>query len=161
MGAERTAWMSDRLRLTLSCYAVLALPLGSVATISTVPAAVAGGTRINRRMEPWNSTISASFSPKRTRVSAPKRAPSSSNSVPPLTSPWRTRRPAVSYNSEIAGGAEDGGEMGAYHHLHLVASREAVITKLKDFLPTGIKPVMIPDHSLHRLPGEIGDVGSE
>ena len=63
--------------------------------------------------------------------------------------------------AEIAGGAEDGGEMGAYHHLHLVASREAVITKLKDFLPTGIKPVMIPDHSLHRLPGEIGDVGSE
>ncbi len=60
--------------------------------------------------------------------------------------------------AEIAKGAEDGGEMGAYHHLHLVASRDAVITKLKDYLPTGIKPVIIPDHSLHDLPGEISDV---
>lgn len=59
---------------------------------------------------------------------------------------------------EIAKGAEDGGEMGAYHHLYLVASRDAVITKLKDFLPTGIKPVIIPDHSLHDLPGEISEV---
>lgn len=57
--------------------------------------------------------------------------------------------------SEIANGAEDGGEMGAYHHLYLIASRQAVITKLKDFLPTGITPVIIPDESLHALPGEI------
>ena len=56
---------------------------------------------------------------------------------------------------EIGHGAEDGGEMGAYHHLYLVASREAVIIKLKDFLPTGIRPVVIPDHSLHQLPGEL------
>jgi hypothetical protein len=47
--------------------------------------------------------------------------------------------------------------MGAYHHLYLVASRDAVITKLRDFLPTGIEPVIIPDHSLHELPGEISD----
>ena len=46
-------------------------------------------------------------------------------------------------------------EMGAYHHLYLVASREAVIIKLKEFLPTGIRPVVIPDHSLHQLPGEL------
>ena len=57
--------------------------------------------------------------------------------------------------AEIGHGAEDGGEMGAYHHLYLVASREAVIIKLKDFLPTGIRPVVIPDHSLHQLPGEL------
>jgi hypothetical protein len=59
---------------------------------------------------------------------------------------------------EIAKGAEDGGEMGTYHHLHLVASRAAVITKLKDYLPTGIKPVIIPDHSLHDMPGEVSEV---
>jgi hypothetical protein len=63
--------------------------------------------------------------------------------------------------AEIGHGAEDGGEMGAYHHLYLVASREAVITKLKDFLPTGIRPVVIPDHSLHQLPGEFTDAESE
>ena len=62
---------------------------------------------------------------------------------------------------EIANGAEDGGEMGAYHHRYLVASRQAVVTKLKDFLPTGIRPVMIPDTSLHQLPGEIHEVESE
>ena len=62
---------------------------------------------------------------------------------------------------EIGHGAEDGGEMGAYHHLYLVASREAVITKLKDFLPTGIRPVVIPDHSLHQLPGELTIAESE
>jgi hypothetical protein len=62
---------------------------------------------------------------------------------------------------EIANGAEDGGEIGAYHHLYLVASRQAVVTKLKDFLPTGIQPVMIPDASLHQLPGEIHEVESE
>lgn len=63
--------------------------------------------------------------------------------------------------AEIAKGAEDGAEMGAYHHLYLVASREAVITKLHDFLPTGIRPVVIPDHSLHQLPGEVSDRVSE
>jgi hypothetical protein len=57
---------------------------------------------------------------------------------------------------EIANGAEDGGEMGAYHHQYLVASRDAVLTKLKDFLPIGMRPVMVPDESLHDLPGEIG-----
>ena len=62
---------------------------------------------------------------------------------------------------EIGHGAEDGGEMGAYHHLYLVASREAVIIKLKDFLPTGIRPVVIPDHSLHQLPGELTIAESE
>jgi hypothetical protein len=56
---------------------------------------------------------------------------------------------------EIAHGAEDGGEMGAYHHLYLVAGRQAVISKLQDFLPAGIRPVVVPDDSLHDLPGEI------
>ncbi len=58
---------------------------------------------------------------------------------------------------EIAHGAEDGGEMGAYHHLFLVARQRAVIKKLEDFLPTGMKAVFIPDLSLHDLPGQIID----
>jgi hypothetical protein len=62
---------------------------------------------------------------------------------------------------EIANGAEDGGEMGAYHHLYLVASRQAVITKLADFLPSGIKPVLIPDASLHHLPGQLPSAATE
>ncbi len=62
---------------------------------------------------------------------------------------------------QIAAGAEDGGEMGACHHRYLAASRRAVLTKLKDFLPTGIKPVIIPDPSLHGLPGEISAGESE
>jgi hypothetical protein len=61
--------------------------------------------------------------------------------------------PATDLN--ISNGAEDGGEMGAYHHLFLVARHDAVIKKLDDFLPTGMKAVVIPDGSLHDLPGEI------
>lgn len=56
---------------------------------------------------------------------------------------------------EIANGAADSGEMGAFHHLHLVARQQAIIKKLIDFIPTGILPVIIPDNSLNELPGEI------
>jgi hypothetical protein len=59
--------------------------------------------------------------------------------------------------ASIRQGAEDGGEMGAYHHLHIAARHTAVLGKLQDFVPTGIKPVLIPDHTLHDLPGEIDD----
>ncbi len=55
----------------------------------------------------------------------------------------------------ISTGAQDGGEMGAYYHLYLVARHNAVINKLDSFLPTGMKAVVIPDYSLHDLPGEI------
>lgn len=58
---------------------------------------------------------------------------------------------------EIKMGTEDGGEMGAYHHLHLVARHQAMIKKLDNFLPTGMQAVVIPDLSLHDLPGEISD----
>ncbi len=56
---------------------------------------------------------------------------------------------------EIANGAADGSEMGALHHLHLVARQQAIIKKLIDFIPTGMLPVIIPDSSLNQLPGEI------
>lgn len=55
----------------------------------------------------------------------------------------------------IASGAQDGGEMGGFHHLFLAARNDAVITKLKSYLPTGMSAVGIPDYSLHDLPGEI------
>ena len=37
------------------------------------------------------------------------------------------------------------------------AERKAIVTKLRDFLPAGIEPVVIPDSSLHELPGELTD----
>ena len=58
-------------------------------------------------------------------------------------------------HEQIKHGAQDGAEAGAYHHLYLQARGEAVIKKLKDFLPTGMQAVIIPDASLHQLPGEI------
>ncbi len=50
---------------------------------------------------------------------------------------------------------QDGTEMGAYHHLYLVAAQQAVVEKLRDFLPVGMKAVLIPDQSLLHLPNEI------
>lgn len=45
-------------------------------------------------------------------------------------------------------GAEDGGEMGAYHEKRYCLGREAVIDKLGDYLPVGISAVLIPDERL-------------
>jgi len=45
----------------------------------------------------------------------------------------------------IRHGAEDGGEMGAYHDDHLGLLAEAVVDKLKDYLPLGVEVVVIPD----------------
>jgi hypothetical protein len=56
---------------------------------------------------------------------------------------------------EISNGAADGGEMGAFHHMHLVARQQAILSKLIDFMPTGMQAVIIPDSSLNQLPGEI------
>lgn len=41
-------------------------------------------------------------------------------------------------------GAEDGGERGAYHHLHYVLREEAVLDKLRGFLPVTLEPVLVP-----------------
>lgn len=46
-------------------------------------------------------------------------------------------------------GAEDGGEMGAYHQRHYSLLFSSVEEKLKDFLPVGIETALIPD--LHLL----------
>jgi len=48
----------------------------------------------------------------------------------------------------ICFGAEDGGEMGAYHHRHYCLRWQAVLDKLADYMPLGIEPVLIPDERL-------------
>jgi len=45
-------------------------------------------------------------------------------------------------------GAEDGGEMGAYHAWRHHALREALMRKLNDFMPIGIDPVIVWDERL-------------
>lgn len=47
--------------------------------------------------------------------------------------------------ASIRAGAEDGGELGGYHHQHLVLRWEAVQAKLAEFLPFGTEAVLIPD----------------
>ncbi|MFC1603289.1 phage tail protein [Pseudomonadota bacterium] len=47
--------------------------------------------------------------------------------------------PAIRY------GAEDGGELGAYHHRHYCSRQDAITAKLIEYLPVGIKPVLIVD----------------
>ena len=51
-------------------------------------------------------------------------------------------------------GAEDGGEMGAYHHKYYSLKVEAVLDKMREFLPVGIEPVPIQDTRLLRVPPE-------
>lgn len=51
-------------------------------------------------------------------------------------------------------GAEDGGEMGAYHHKCYSLKAEAVLDKMREFLPVGIEPVLIQDTRLLRVPPE-------
>ncbi|MBP8132844.1 MAG: hypothetical protein KAY13_01105 [Zoogloea sp.] len=49
-------------------------------------------------------------------------------------------------------GAEDGGEMGAYHDFAYTLREQAVMEKLKDTLPVGIEAVLAPDPSLGIAP---------
>ena len=56
---------------------------------------------------------------------------------------------------EIQFGAEDGGEMGAYHNRYYSLKVEAVLDKMKDFLPVGIEPILIFDSRLLHEPVEI------
>jgi hypothetical protein len=52
----------------------------------------------------------------------------------------------------IRAGAEDGGELGAHHHLHLELRWQAVRDKLAEFLPFGLEAVLIPDARLGCVP---------
>jgi hypothetical protein len=42
-------------------------------------------------------------------------------------------------------GAEDGGELGAFHHRKYCLHERSVIQKLRDFVPAGIEPVLVFD----------------
>jgi len=48
----------------------------------------------------------------------------------------------------ILAGAEDGGELGAYHHRRYVLRESAVRTKLREYLPAGQLPVILSDSRL-------------
>ncbi|MEQ9504510.1 MAG: hypothetical protein RIT81_47065 [Deltaproteobacteria bacterium] len=50
----------------------------------------------------------------------------------------------------VRNGAEDGGEMGAYHHRHYVLREQAVVEKLRDFVPVTVQPVLIPHRAWRR-----------
>lgn len=54
-------------------------------------------------------------------------------------------------------GAEDGGEMGAYHHRRHCLQAAAVLEKLKHFLPVGIKAALVHDPRLLDAPPETSD----
>jgi hypothetical protein len=58
--------------------------------------------------------------------------------------------PATS--KEIRSGAEDGGEMGAYHDQAYAREDAAIAEKLASHLPYGVTPVLIPDPRLHITP---------
>ncbi len=49
-------------------------------------------------------------------------------------------------------GAEDGGELGVYHHLRYSLVREALLEKLGEHLPIGVEPVLIPDRRILQQP---------
>lgn len=51
-------------------------------------------------------------------------------------------------------GAEDAGEMGAYHRRAYALRETAVLDKLKDYLPVGVEAVLIPDTRLNEFPLE-------
>jgi hypothetical protein len=53
-------------------------------------------------------------------------------------------------------GAEDGGEIGAYHDRRYSQAAEAVRDKLADYLPIGLEAVLIPDPSLLTPPPALG-----
>lgn len=55
----------------------------------------------------------------------------------------------------IRAGAEDGGEMGAYHAWRYAARDKAVMVKLQEFLPIGQVAVLIPDTRLLCRPPKV------
>jgi hypothetical protein len=59
---------------------------------------------------------------------------------------YRVLHPATP--ESICFGAEDGGEMGAYHERRYCLQGAAVLDKLEDFLPVGIEAVLVPDPRL-------------
>ncbi|MDW8323751.1 MAG: hypothetical protein RMK60_06600 [Burkholderiales bacterium] len=53
---------------------------------------------------------------------------------------------------ELRFGAEDGGELGAYHDLRYTLREQAVLDKLREHLPLGLHAVLVADATLSCLP---------
>ena len=51
-------------------------------------------------------------------------------------------------------GAEDGGEMGAYHYARHTLAEQGLLDKLKEFLPVGIEAVLIRDPHMLDVPAQ-------
>jgi len=61
----------------------------------------------------------------------------------------------IACDEAVALGAEDGGEMGAYHDARHVLRWRAVLDKLADYLPVGLEAALVPDATLtYALPEE-------
>lgn len=60
----------------------------------------------------------------------------------------------------IRSGAEDGGELGAYHDSNWLHRLAGVERKLRNYVPIGITPVLIPDPNLVDAPPEIDAASS-
>jgi hypothetical protein len=54
--------------------------------------------------------------------------------------------------STILEGAEDGGELGAYHDAHHHLRRDALLAKLKEYLPVGMNALLVSDPGLNCIP---------
>ncbi len=54
--------------------------------------------------------------------------------------------------ASVAFGAEDGGEMGAYHAKRYTLQDDALLDKLRNYLPVGIQAVLKPDKKLNQPP---------
>jgi len=52
----------------------------------------------------------------------------------------------------LCAGAEDGGEMGTYHHRKHCLQAAAVLTKLEEYVPVGLEAALIPDPRLLSIP---------
>ena len=59
---------------------------------------------------------------------------------------------------QIRFGAENNGEMGCYHHLFLCRRHDAILEKLKDYLPVGMEAVMIYDQTIKEKGCENSDI---
>jgi hypothetical protein len=51
-------------------------------------------------------------------------------------------------SSKLLDGAEDGGELGAYHHRRYFLRDQAVLARVREFLPAGMDAVLVPDERL-------------
>ena len=51
-------------------------------------------------------------------------------------------------SSKLLDGAEDGGELGAYHHRRYFLRDQAALARVREFLPAGMDAVLVPDERL-------------